>query len=154
LWLDTGVAGSVYLLADSAAAVPYPADFRSWAVTKSVVVGPESKGFATNGGFHHYYANPTAVEGFRTGKFPEGSIIVDERLQSEDRDGRTLEGKRLSLAVMMKDARRYAETGGWGFDSFAGDDRSAGAPAAVRAACYACHAKQKDRDFVFSELRK
>ncbi len=55
---------------------------------------------------------------------------------------------------MMKDSQRYAETSGWGFDSALGDSQTLGAPAETRAACYACHSKQKDPDFVFSTFRK
>lgn len=150
----TILAGAFYALADAGAAVPFPVDYRNWAVTRSIVVGPESKAFAANGGFHHYYANAPAIEGFRTGKFTDGSIIVDERLQTESHEGSTLGGKRISVAVMMKDGRRYAETGGWGFDVFPEDSRTMGATAQVKAACYACHSKQKERDFVFSEFRK
>src|SRR5258708_2740895 len=73
------LAGAVYVFADSDAPVPFPSGYRKWAVTRSLVAGPESR----NAGFHHYYANPNAVEGFATGKFPEGSVIVDERLEVE-----------------------------------------------------------------------
>ena len=151
LMISTGVlAGAFYALADSNPGVPYPADYRKWAVTKSLIAGPESKA----AGFHHYYANDKAVEGFATGKFADGSVIVDERLEVDQRGGNSLEGKRISVAVMMKDSRKYAETGGWGFDSAKGDEPTLSAAAEVRTACYSCHVKQKDRDFVFSTFRK
>jgi hypothetical protein len=144
------LAGAVYVFADSDPPVPFPSGYRKWAVTRSLVAGPENR----NAGFHHYYANPNALEGFATGKFPDGSVIVDERLEIEKRGSDSLEGKRVSVAVMMKDGGRYAETGGWGFDIVAGDGETLGAPAAVRTGCYSCHSKQKDHDFVFSALRK
>ena len=144
------LAGTFQVFADSGASVPFPAGYRKWAVTRSFVAGPESKA----AGFHHYYANDKALEGFTTGKFPEGAAIVDERLQAESREGGSFEGKRISVAVMMKDSRRFAETGGWGFDSAEGDSQTLGAAAATRTACYSCHSKQKDRDFVFSTLRQ
>src|SRR5262245_20063650 len=56
---------------------------------------------------------------------------------------------------MVKDSKRYAATGGWGFEEFRGDsqtDRMIGADAATK--CYACHTSQKERDFVFSSYRK
>ena len=112
---------------DTGAPVPFPAEYRKWAVAKSLVVGPENKSFATNGGFHHYYANEKAMEGFRTGHFPDGSVVVDERLEVRQEAGATFEGPRKSVAVMDKDATRYQSTGGWGFDVFAGEDRTAGA---------------------------
>src|SRR5215471_2143799 len=97
LILAAGIlSGGAYLIAESTPAVPYPADYRKWAVTRSFISGPESKG----PGFHHYYANEKALEGFATGKFPDGSVIVDERLEVQQRGGDSLEGKRLSIAVM------------------------------------------------------
>jgi hypothetical protein len=56
---------------------------------------------------------------------------------------------------MVKDSKRYAATGGWGFEQFRGDsqtDRMVTAENATK--CFACHAKQKDHDSVFSEFRK
>jgi Cytochrome P460 len=130
--------------------VPFPVEYRMWAVGKSMVVGPENK----NSGFHHYYANEKAVEGFLSGHFPDGSVVVDERLEVRQEAGVTSEGPRKSIAVMHKDAARYSSTGGWGFDVFAGEDLAQGAPVPVRAACFSCHSQRKEHDFVFSEFRK
>jgi hypothetical protein len=40
--------------------VPFPAEYRKWAVARSLVVGTENQNFAVNGGFHHYLANTRA----------------------------------------------------------------------------------------------
>src|SRR2546426_266570 len=77
-----------HVFADSNATVRFPVDYRKWAVTRSYVAGPESQA----AGFHHYYANEKALEGFTTGKFPNGSVIVDERLLVEQRGGNSFEG--------------------------------------------------------------
>jgi hypothetical protein len=148
------VAAGVAFAGDAGAPVPFPAEYRKWAVVRSLVVGPESKNFGGNGGFHHYYANEKAVEGFRTGHFPDGSVVVDERLDVRQEAGVTFEGPRKSVAVMDKEATRYQSTGGWGFDVFAGEDRTEGASGSVREACFSCHSQRKERDFVFSEFRK
>jgi hypothetical protein len=152
--ITSGIAFAAFLcalglMADSGQTVPFPAGYRTWAVTRSFISkeGP-------NAGFHHYYANPQALEGFAAGKFSDGAVIVDERLEVEQHGGDSFEGKRISVAVMRKDSVRYAETGGWGFDGAAGDGQVLQAPAAMRASCYACHSKQRDRDFVFSTVRK
>jgi len=144
------LAGALYLLAGSNEAVPYPAEYRKWAVTRSFVASPESP----NSGFHHYYANDKAMVGFTTGSFPNGSVIVDERLEVEQHGADRFEGKRIGIAVMMKDDRQFAATGGWGFDGAKGDSPTLDASAEMRSACYSCHSKQKDRDFVFSSFRK
>ena len=108
-----------------------------------------------NGGIQHIYANEKGMEGYRTGRFPEGSILVYDLLKTEDDDYRTNEGARRFTSVMVKDSKRYAATGGWGFEEFRGDsqtDRMIGADAPTK--CYACHTSQKERDFVFSAYRK
>jgi len=148
--LVVATSGAFLGSASSNATVSYPADYRKWAVTRRFQAGPESK----VAGFHHYYANERALEGFNAGKFPDGSVIVDELLAVDQQGGNSYEGKRLRIAVMMKDSARYAETGGWGFERGSGDSQELGAPADVRQACYSCHVKQKDHDFVFSKLRK
>jgi hypothetical protein len=37
-------------------------------------------------------------------------------------DGSYVEGARKALAVMVKDSKKYAPTGGWGFQLWAGGD--------------------------------
>jgi hypothetical protein len=51
------------------------------------------------------------------------------------------------VQFMVKDSRKYASTGGWGYAEF--DD---GKPAseAVHKTCFSCHEIVKDRDFVFN----
>ncbi|MGZ8324755.1 MAG: cytochrome P460 family protein, partial [Rhodoplanes sp.] len=51
------------------------------------------------------------------------------------------------VQFMVKDSRKYASTGGWGFAQF--DD---GKPAseAVHNTCFSCHATVEARDFVFN----
>ena len=58
------------------------------------------------------------------------------------------------VQVMVKDSKRYAETGGWGFGRFID-----GKPAdeAQHKACFACHSKNADvkaHDFVFTRLAR
>jgi hypothetical protein len=117
---------------------------------KSTLVGPASPAFASNGGIHHFYANEKALEGYRTGTFPDGSVLVDDGVEAKESAGVTSDGTRRRVAVMVKEAQRYAETGGWGFDIFKGDGRDASLDSTARAACFACH--KKARDSVFTEL--
>lgn len=101
------------------------------------------------------YANEKAMEGYRTGRFPDGSVLVFELLETRESGGVTTEGARRRVGVMVKESKRYSETGGWGFESFQGDSQTERRlTAETRIACFTCHAQQKDRDFVFSEFRK
>jgi hypothetical protein len=51
------------------------------------------------------------------------------------------------VQFMVKDSKRYASTGGWGFAHF--DDGKPGSET-VHNACFACHAIVSDRDMVFN----
>lgn len=133
----------------------FPAEFRNWAHVKSVLVGPQSAAFATEGGIHHIYANKEALEGYKTGKFPDGSVIVYDLLETKEISGITTEGPTRRIDVMMKQSEAYRTTGGWEFMSFPGGNPAGGKLTAERqAACAACHASRKEHDFVFSEFRK
>src|SRR5579871_331082 len=141
--------------AQSDQTVPFPTEFRKWTHVKSLLVGPKSDAFATEGGIHHIYANDKAVEGYETGKFPDGSVIVYDLLETKEIAGNTIEGETRRVDVMVKQSERYHATGGWEFMSFPqGNPTNGSLPTARKATCFACHAHQKDHDFVFSEFRK
>ena len=134
---------------------PFPKEFRKWAHVKSVLVGPQSAAFATEGGIHHIYANDKALVGYDTGKFPDGSVIVYDLLETAEIAGNTMEGPTRRVDVMVKQRERYAATGGWEFMSFPGGNQAGGKLTAERQAiCAGCHATKKEHDFVFSEFRK
>ncbi len=135
-------------------AVPYPDGYRDWRHVKSMLIEPGHALYSSFGGLHHLYANPLAVEGYATGRFPDGAVIVFDLLEANDAGNARVEGERKVLGVMRKDQRRYAETGGWGFEGFAGGDpaqRVVGDGA--KDACFACHTSQKATDYVFSQMR-
>ncbi|MEO5953519.1 MAG: cytochrome P460 family protein [Chloroflexia bacterium] len=137
--------------AQESPAVAYPSEYRSWAMVKTFVITAESKLFKARGGFHHYFANDKALEGYRTGKFPEGSVIVDEGVSAKEDGGVTVETTVRSVEVMRKDPR-YQATGGWGYERFEGES-TAGSGGKAEAACFACHTGAKARDYVFSTSR-
>jgi hypothetical protein len=143
------------LKAADAAPVPYPEGYRQWTHVKSMTINPGHALFDAFGGIHHLYANPRAEQGYRSGKFADGSAIVFDLLEAKTADNAVQEGARKVLGVMHKDARKYKDTGGWGFEGFKGDsktDRAVGSNAA--AACFQCHTARKSNDFVFSSFRR
>jgi hypothetical protein len=132
--------------------IPFPESYRTWAHVKSTIIGPENPGFANNGGLHHFYANPAAMEGYRTGKFADGAILIDDLVELKaDGTGVSREGARRRVAVMLKDSGRFATTGGWGFEIFKADTKEGSLNADGRNACFACH--QKAEHSVFSSYR-
>jgi hypothetical protein len=146
---------NLYLPAQTKDLIPYPVGYRQWVHIMSALVGPESPFFKNSGGIHHIYANDKAMEGYKSGQFPDGSIIVADFLETQESKGITKEGPRRRIDVMVKDGKRYTETGGWGFEQFKGDsqtDRMVTAETAAK--CFACHGTQKEHDSVFSKYRK
>jgi hypothetical protein len=134
--------------------VDYPAGFRGWKHIKSGIILKDHGDFGLIGGFRHVYANPKAVRGYKSGKFPDGSFVVMDILEAKEGDKSLDEGSRKHVIVMQRDSKRFAATGGWGYEVFKGTSRTERAvPDIPRNACFACHAAQKDRDFIFSTLR-
>lgn len=99
--------------------------------------------------------NQTAIDAYQAGKlpFPDGTILVKrawKRKQSPEFASATIPGAATTVQVMVKDSRKYAATGGWGFGRFVN-----GKPVdeAQHRTCFACHeARAKSRDYVFTRL--
>ena len=150
---------STIILANPAAAdpapVPYPKGYRDWHHVKSMVINPGHALHDAFGGIHHLYANKAAMQGYQTGKWPNGAVIVFDLLEAKTADNTVTEGARKVVGVMHRDDRRYAATGGWGYEGFKGDssrERAVGTNAL--SACHQCHIAQKDAGFVFSKTRQ
>jgi hypothetical protein len=88
--------------------------------------------------------------------FPDGTIIARlawSYLPSEEnnkvfgRDQSFVAGPATNIQLMVKDSKKYAATGGWGFAQF-----KDGKPAdeAVHKTCFPCHESVKARDLVFT----
>lgn len=133
--------------------VPYPEGYRDWRHVKSMVIRPGHELYEAFGGIHHIYANRKAERGYATGRFPDGAVIVFDLLEAPDGGNAIVEGPRKVVGVMHKDQRRYRATGGWGFEGFRGDSRERVVGGNAAEACFACHAPQHERDYVFSRAR-
>lgn len=99
--------------------------------------------------------NEAAVSASRAGTlpFPDGAILVKlawKKQQSPDFEPATIPGAATTVQVMVKDSKKYAATGGWGFGRFVN-----GVPTdeAQHKTCFACHdARVKERDYVFTKF--
>jgi len=96
---------------------------------------------------------PLAVSGSKTGQFNDGAVLVFDLLEYTTQDNASTEGDRVLVGVMVKDNARYPSTGGWGFEGFAGDSQSERLVNDGGQSCFACHASQKDNDYVFTHWR-
>lgn len=104
-------------------------------------------------GIYHFYANDQALEGYRTGKFPDGAVLADELLEmTQPAGGVSFDGTRRGVGVMVRDSLRYQETGGWGFGAFDGEGRTQTLNADAQKACFACHVAKKDHAYVFTDF--
>ena len=141
-------------IAAAASDVPYPEGYRKWQHVKSMVIQEGHPLHGAFGGIHHLYANSKAIEGYRSGKFADGSVIAFDLLEATSLDHAIVEGKRKVLGVMHKDSAKFASTGGWGFEGFVGDSKTERAVGSnATSACYACHTSQQKSGFVFSQFR-
>ena len=129
--------------------VDYPVGYRFWVHVKSVALAPPVPN-PRNHGIHHIYANQLAMQGYKTGNFPDGSIIVFDLRKTQTNNGVTKEVSRSFIDVMQKDSKRFEKTGGWGFEEFLGDTTDRTLSNEQKTACFTCHASQKEKGFVFS----
>ena len=148
--------------------VVLPAGYRNWALISVARVGTPLNDLRAKLG------NDIAIEAFRENirPFPDGAIIARlayKAVVSEENNavfrvaaeqqGLTSEqiakllaesvvsGPAVNVQIMIKDAKKYAATGGWGFAQF---DNGKPADVQVTKTCFPCHAPGKTRDFVFT----
>jgi len=133
--------------------VAYPEGYRSWYHVKSMVLQPGHPLYEGFGGIHHVYANAKARKGLETGKYEDGAVFVFDLFEAPSEGGAITEGNRKVLAVMEKDSKRFAATGGWGFEGFGGGDRQKRVVSNAKEQCFTCHESQKAKDYVFSTWR-
>ena len=143
-----------------------PKNFNEW-----VYVGSPLTPNALNGGkanfpeFHNVYIEPGSYEIYKkTGEFPEGTIFFKElqlTLPAENLDGSRTEasgrgffpGKLNGADVTVKDSKRYADTGGWGYYNF--NHHEPKAPTAKlqpKSECAFCHTASAKKDDVWTQF--
>jgi len=118
--------------------------------------------------------NPTIIEAFRAGipengkPFPDGSKMAKihwvPKVNEKAPGPPTVPSIQHDADFMVKDSKRFADTGGWGYaafehdaasDTFAPATTAAHPPQGNDAKCgAACHTKAQARDFVFTEYAK
>jgi len=108
-------------------------------------------------------ANDVAARAFRNNatEFPNGSKIVRlawqysssaENNRAFGREQSFVAGAPTNIQLMVRDTRRYAATGGWGYAQFAEPGAKNGA--AHPSACAGCHTSAKDHGCVFTRYSR
>ena len=146
--------------------VTIPAGYRDWRlISVKQLTGKQLTG--AGGELRQLRAelgNDLAIKAFRDGTlpFPDGAIIAALHWNevSSDADNQALAagfpglglkssfaGEAVNVQFMVKDSKKYAASGGWGFADFTN-----GKPGneALHEKCFPCHQPAKDRDYVFT----
>ena len=132
--------------------VKIPPGYRDW---RLISVAHEA---GSNNDLRAILGNDVAIKAYREEKqpFPDGTIIARlawsyvpsaENNKVFGRDQSFVAGPPINIQLMVKDSRKYAATGGWGFAQF-----KDGKPAdeALLKTCFSCHEPAKARDYVFT----
>ena len=103
------------------------------------------------------FGNGLSMKAYRdkTLPFPDGSTLVKLTWKREPLagfDGAFVPGPATMVQVMVKESKKYAATGGWGFGRFV-DGKAV--DEAQHKTCFACHSKNKtvkEYDYVFTHF--
>ena len=116
-----------------------------------MIVDKGSPLFGDLGGMHNVYINAVGLPALKRGTpYPDKTMFVTDLHNFTLSVGSYVEGARKALAVMLKDAKKYSSTGGWGFQLFDGGDPKKPLVADAAEQCFACHQPKKDQDYVYS----
>jgi hypothetical protein len=139
------------LAADPVFVTTMPPGYRDW---KLISVAHEAGSFNSIGAV---LGNEVAIKAYREGElpFPDGTMIAalhyshspsEENNKVFGQAQSFVAGVPTNIQFMVKDSKKYAATGGWGFGFFI-DGKPVGEPSMK--SCFPCHAQGK-RDFVFT----
>ena len=129
--------------------VTIPKGYRQWQL-----IAPSEEAAPLNE-LRAIVGNSVAIEAYQNGTlpFPDGSILAKlawKRIPSPEFEPASIPGAATTVQIMVKDSKKYAATGGWGFGRFIN-----GKPVdeAQHRTCFACHqANVKAHDFVFTRF--
>jgi hypothetical protein len=138
--------------ADPVFGITIPPGYRDW---KLISVAHEAGNLND---LRALLGNDVAIKAYREGKlpFPDGTIIArlawsyvpsEENNKVFRRSQSFVAGPATNVQFMVKDSKKYAATGGWGFAQFKDGEP---ADAALLKTCFPCHEPVKARDFVFT----
>ncbi|TDW99089.1 cytochrome P460 family protein [Dinghuibacter silviterrae] len=128
--------------------IAYVPGYRSWQVLNT------SDRF-DNGTLRIIFANDIAVKAIQahqTNVWPDGTIFAKTAWKEQvHADGRVTAGAFFQVEFMIKDAKKYAKTAGWGWARWRGDSlKPYGANRLFATECVTCHQPMHDNDFVFT----
>jgi hypothetical protein len=139
------------IAAESADNLKLPASFPHWYHVNTMVIDKGSPLFEAMGGMHNVYINSTGETALKKGDpYPDKTVFLVDLHDFTFSEGSYVEGLRKATAIMLKDKRRYASTGGWGFQAWAGGDPTKPLVTDPTKQCFECHQPKKSQDYVYS----
>jgi hypothetical protein len=150
--LSAAVVGSITAIAaESAGDLKLPGSFRHWYHVNTMVIDKASPLFEAMGGMHNVYINSTGETALKKGEpYPDKTVLLVDLHDFTITDGSFVEGSRKAVAIMLKDKKKYASTGGWGFQAWAGGDPAKPLVTDPTKQCFECHQPKKNQDYVYS----
>lgn len=131
-------------------AITFPTGYRKWTHVKSMVIWSKDHPlFNSFEGLHNVYVNDVGLTSLQQGRsYSDGTVFVFDLLGVRTARGAMETTQRKFIGVMKKNSKLYADTGGWGFEVFKGEEQK-GSLSGMKA-CFDCHSSQKRADYVYS----
>jgi hypothetical protein len=146
-----GMLTVVPVSAQSADDLKPPVGYRHWFHVNTMIVDKDSPLFAALGGMHNVHVNSKGESALKKGgPYPNGTVFLTDLHDFSVVDGTYAEGAFKGLAVMVKDSKKYAATGGWGFQFWLGGDPKKPVVKDAVKECFGCHQPKKSQDYVYS----
>jgi hypothetical protein len=142
--------------------VRLPVGYRDWSLiaVSEIAAGDKSQ-------LRAEFGNDIAIKAFKekTLPFPDGAIVIAHhwsKQSSSDNDKvlgmapmvagldspkSFVPGSFINMQVMVKNSRKYAATGGWGFADFKNGEPG---DEALHKTCFPCHEPAKAQDYVYT----
>lgn len=139
-----------------------PENYREWVFVGSstglnYMPNPAPASANADEDIKHVYINPSSYRGFiKTGKFPEGTVMILEIAEAARKNEAGLQGsfasKFIALEASVKDSKRFP--GGWAYFGFTERDGTLKAKAKPfpDSACLSCHQQKAATDRVFTQF--
>ena len=130
--------------------INFPSDYKNWAVISS-------SHRVDNNTLRVILGNETAIDAVnsnQTNPWPDGAImgkLVWKETTLDAWEKAIVPGEFVHAEFMVKDAKKYTDTGGWGFARWKGTQLVPyGKDESFVYECFGCHTPVKENDYVFT----
>ena len=146
-WIQAGNAPASHV-APAPNGIEFPSDYKNW-------IPISSTDRSDNGTMRQILGNEVALKAIaqnHINPWPDGAAFAKVAwLQQKDADGIVHAGSFFQVEFMMRDARKYAATLGWGWSRWRGANLTPyGKDASFTEECVGCHRPLADTNYVFT----